>query len=86
MNLQKHKADIIVIVVAIALCVVTLLVGITITKNDGKRNFCDIVNATIAVPAIKPTEPKLHPGAYEEYLVHQRFLRLKAAYNCGDGG
>lgn len=81
--MKSHRADILVIAIAFTMCVATFIAGITFAHKTATNTFCDIVNATLAVPALKPADPVLHPGQQEEYLNHLKFLELSGVYHCG---
>lgn len=82
MKIQNHKADLIVIFVALALCLVTFLMATSIANRRDKEQFCNIIEATLVVPALKPVDPLLHPGEEEQYLIHQKYMELAQIYNC----
>lgn len=80
--MKNRKADLIVITVALALCLVTFLLATAIANNNDKRQFCNIVEATLAVKALHPADPAQHPGQEEQYLIHQKYMELARIYNC----
>jgi hypothetical protein len=78
---SERRGYIVLVLISLLLSVLSYAGGVHRADQDGKK-FCDIINTSIAVPVVKPANPKKDPSREARYQYYLKFKALDERLGC----
>lgn len=80
-GLKERRGYVVLVAISVFLSLCAALYGAHVSDVN-EHKFCDIINASISVPAQKPTDPKKDPSREARYQYYLKFVRLDHELGC----